>query len=76
MQYKKTKEIKVSKDTINQIIGQDEAVNIIKKAAKQRRHVLLIGKPRTTKSIINQADYREKWYNKYEIVKKKKRQSG
>lgn len=55
MQYKTTKEIKVSKDTINQIIGQDEAVNIIKKAAKQRRHVLLIGEPGTGKSMIGQA---------------------
>ena len=55
MQYKTTKEIKVSKDTINQIIGQEEAVNIIKKAAKQRRHVLLIGEPGTGKSMIGQA---------------------
>lgn len=55
MNYKTTKEIKVSKDTINQIIGQDEAVNIIKKAAKQRRHVLLIGEPGTGKSMIGQA---------------------
>ena len=28
------------------------AVNIIKKAAKQRRHVLLIGEPGTGKSML------------------------
>ncbi len=55
MNFKTTKEIKISDKVIDQIIGQDEAVNIIKKAAKQRRHVLLIGEPGTGKSMLGQA---------------------
>lgn len=50
-----TKEIKVPKNIINQVIGQDEAVNLIKKASLQRRHVLLIGEPGTGKSMLGLA---------------------
>ena len=49
---KSTKNIKVSEKIIGQVIGQDEAVRIIKKAALQRRHVLLIGDPGTGKSLL------------------------
>lgn len=49
---KSTKELKVPDKIIDQVIGQDEAVNIIKKAALQRRHVLLIGDPGTGKSML------------------------
>ena len=55
MNYKSTKDIKVSDRIVDQIIGQDEAVKIIKKAAKQRRNVLLIGDPGTGKSMIGLA---------------------
>lgn len=55
MKFKTTAEIKVPKQTVEQIIGQDEAVNIIKKASLQRRHVLLIGDPGTGKSLTGQA---------------------
>ena len=50
--FESTKDIKVSKTIIDQVIGQEEAVNIIKKAAEQRRHVLLIGEPGTGKSML------------------------
>jgi len=50
-----TKEIKVPKKIYDQVIGQDNALEIIKKAAKQRRHVLLIGEPGTGKSMLGQA---------------------
>ncbi|MEK6938831.1 MAG: ATP-dependent protease LonB [Nanoarchaeota archaeon] len=52
---KSTKEIKVPEKIVDQVIGQDEAVNTIKKAALQRRHVLLIGDPGTGKSMLGLA---------------------
>ncbi len=52
---KSTRDVKVPKRLIDQVIGQDEAIEVIKKAAKQRRHVLLIGEPGTGKSMIGQA---------------------
>lgn len=55
LKYKTTKDIKISKKIVNQIVGQDEAVTLIKKVAKQRRHLLLIGQPGTGKSLIGQA---------------------
>ncbi|MFH0701759.1 MAG: ATP-dependent protease LonB [Candidatus Woesearchaeota archaeon] len=52
---KSTKEIKVPDKIVDQVIGQDEAVNTIRKAALQRRHVLLIGDPGTGKSMLGLA---------------------
>ena len=50
-----TKNIKVPEGIVDQVLGQDEAVKIIKKAALQRRHVLLIGEPGTGKSMLGLA---------------------
>jgi len=55
MEYKTTKDIKIPDSLIDQVIGQEEATEIIKKAAKQRRHVLLIGEPGTGKSMLGMA---------------------
>ena len=55
MAFKNTSEIKVSKNVIDQIIGQEHVIDIIRKASKQRRHVLLIGSPGTGKSMTGQA---------------------
>ena len=55
LKYKTTKDIPVSKKIIEQVIGQERAVEIIKKAAGQRRHVLLIGEPGTGKSMLGLA---------------------
>jgi Lon-like ATP-dependent protease len=50
--YKTSEEIKVPDKIIDQIIGQEEAVETVKKAAKQRRNVLLIGEPGIGKSML------------------------
>ncbi len=50
--FKTTAEIEVPKHILDQVLGQDEAVNVMKKAAKQRRHILLIGEPGTGKSLL------------------------
>ncbi len=55
LKYKTTADLKVPKDTITQVIGQERAVKVIKKAAQQRRHVLLIGDPGTGKSMLGLA---------------------
>lgn len=50
--FQTTKEIKVPQRLLDQVIGQDEAVEVIKKAAEQKRHVILIGEPGTGKSML------------------------
>ncbi len=55
LNFKTTKEIKISNLIIDQIIGQTQAIKLLKKIAKQRRHLLLIGIPGTGKSLIGQA---------------------
>lgn len=55
MQFKSTEEIPLSADTLKQVIGQEEAVELVKIAARQRRFVLLIGDPGTGKSMLGKA---------------------
>jgi len=53
--YQSTKDIPISARIIDQVIGQEDAVRVIRKAAAQRRHVLLIGEPGTGKSMLGLA---------------------
>ncbi len=50
-----TGEISIPSRIVDQVIGQDHAVKIIKKAALQRRHCMLIGEPGTGKSLLGSA---------------------
>ena len=55
LNFKSTAELKVKKNIIDQVIGQEDAVKVIQKASLQRRHVLLIGEPGTGKSMLGLA---------------------
>jgi ATP-dependent Lon protease len=50
-----TAEILIPDDPLKRVIGQDEAVKLARVAARQRRHLLLVGPPGTGKSMIAQA---------------------
>jgi Lon-like ATP-dependent protease len=50
-----TKDVQVPRMLFDQVIGQEEAREVVKKAAIQKRHVLLIGEPGTGKSMLAQS---------------------
>jgi Lon-like ATP-dependent protease len=50
--FESTADIKIPERLADQVIGQDAAVEVIKKAAEQKRHVMLIGEPGTGKSML------------------------
>ncbi|MHA1303031.1 MAG: ATP-binding protein [Candidatus Heimdallarchaeaceae archaeon] len=55
IEFNDTSEISVPPRIIDQVIGQDSAVEIVKKAALQKRHIMLIGEPGTGKSMLGLA---------------------
>jgi ATP-dependent Lon protease len=50
-----TSEVEIPKDPLSRVIGQDNAVELARRAARQRRHILLVGPPGIGKSMIAQA---------------------
>ncbi|HJJ28874.1 MAG TPA: ATP-dependent protease LonB [Methanocorpusculum sp.] len=55
VRFNTTADIVIPPDLINQVIGQEHAVDVIRKAATQRRHVMMIGSPGTGKSMLSKA---------------------
>ncbi|MEM1814304.1 MAG: ATP-binding protein, partial [Thermoplasmatales archaeon] len=50
-----TADVKIPERLVDQVIGQDQGVEVIKRAATQKRHVILIGEPGTGKSMLAQS---------------------
>ncbi|HYK92708.1 MAG TPA: ATP-dependent protease LonB [Thermoplasmata archaeon] len=55
MPYENTSNVEVPPRLLDQVIGQDDAVEVAKKAATQKRHMILIGEPGTGKSMLARA---------------------
>ena len=53
--FETTADVKIPPQLVDQVIGQEHAVEVIKKAAIQRRHVMMIGSPGTGKSMLAKA---------------------
>ena len=52
LEFETTDQVKIPPKLADQVIGQEDAVYVIKKAAEQKRHVMLIGDPGTGKSML------------------------
>jgi len=52
LEVRSSAEVKIPEKLVEQVIGQDEGVEVIRKAAEQKRHAMLIGDPGTGKSML------------------------
>jgi Lon-like ATP-dependent protease len=50
--FRTTNDIEIPTKMSDRVIGQDKAVEVMRKAAAQKRHVMLIGDPGTGKSML------------------------
>ena len=55
LEFESTEEIEVPERLIDQVIGQEHAVEVVRKAATQRRHMMMLGTPGTGKSMLGKA---------------------
>ena len=51
-QFETTADIEIPERLLDQVIGQEEAVEVVRKASEQHRHVMLLGPPGTGKSML------------------------
>jgi ATP-dependent Lon protease len=55
MDFENTSEIPLPRDPLDMVIGQEKAIGIAKIAARQKRHMLLVGPPGVGKSMLAKA---------------------
>ena len=50
-----TEEVPIPEKLVDQVIGQEAASIIVRKAAEQRRHIIMVGEPGTGKSMLSRS---------------------
>ena len=55
VEFETTEDVPIPDRLIDQVIGQEDGSIVIRKAAEQRRHVMMIGDPGTGKSMLAKA---------------------